>query len=405
MRRAFAPGHPRICLDASMFRERLSGIGYYSLFLMEALLAAMPEATLSVYDGFSCRPLDEAFLQAVRSRNDEERSAPATLRQTIRRAILYAGFRTPGIGPAYRVAKHSRFRSAMKGVDLFHALNFLPPCSGRFACLPTVHDLSVIRHPETHPAERVKWMGARLSWIAAQPWLNTVSNFSAGEIADVLGVDPSRIGVTYPGLNPVYAPEPEDGDAAVIAALGLHAERYFIAVGTIEPRKNLAVLLGAFAALPASTRREHPLVVLGQPGWGKTKDERLQTFVDEGSVRILGYRNETTVAALYRNALTLLFPSIYEGFGMPTVEAMASGLRPVLSDVPVMREVGGSAADFVHPHDASGWRLALEERIEGAQSRYARPDSGAVARAGHFGWDENARRTADLYRRCLLDRR
>ncbi|HVW56856.1 MAG TPA: glycosyltransferase family 1 protein [Rhizobiaceae bacterium] len=380
-----------------MFRWRLTGIGYYSLFLIDALLREAPELEISGYDGFSFSPIRRDWLRNLTSQTRER----AVRRQTTALRLLLSA---PLAHRTYRLVKRRRYLKDLKKFDLFHALNFLPPwpTTGSVPCLPTVHDMSVVRHPETHPADRIRWLEPNLRWLAEQPLICTVSRFSASEIADVLGIDQKRVKVAYPGVNPSFSPEIEETDDATLQALGLHSRRYFLAVGTIEPRKNLAVLIRAFAGLPRPTRLEYPLSLVGPLGWGSWNDSSFRKLIAEGSVRLLEYQDEGVLAVLYRHARTLLFPSIYEGFGLPVAEAMASGLRPVVSGIPVLREIAGDAAIYIDPMNENAWREEISRQMDfGDATGLPGPDLHAIRQASAYRWDATARQVASVYHDLL----
>jgi len=379
----------RICLDTSAIRPPMTGIGYYVLFLAKHLPAEAPDVEFLSFDGASTRPMTLDVLDA--------RAGQAADTSSLVGPAIELAKKSDAARRLYRMVKARRFQQASSSYDLFHALNFVPPMETDATVLPLIHDLSFERLPHTHPADRVAFLRERLKTIHRYRFINTLSHFSASEIADVYGYPIERIGVSHPGVNErMYRPA-EPKALAEIAAMGLKERSFYLTVGTVEPRKNHKVLVEAYVGLPPALRKRCPLVIVGASGWGSLDVPGQDELVREGSVRFLGYAAENVVRALYAQARALLFPTLYEGFGIPVAEAMASGLQPVVSDIPVMREVAGDAGIFIDPKDVSGWRSQLSE-IADNDARLL-PAETLRKRAGMFTWQNTARKTVELYQR------
>ena len=173
---------------------------------------------------------------------------------------------------------------------------------------------------------------------------------------------------------------------------------YFLSVGTQEPRKNLATLLSAYIDCCGHGRAERPLVVVGPQGWG---DLKLPAGTDalrrSGSVRFLGYVSERVMHALYANAAAFLYPSLYEGFGMPVAEAMAAGTRPIISAGGAPEEVAGPEGLTAPALDVCAWSSAMQKAVEEEWFLNADLRSRLSQRAGRFTWEENAVSTLSIY--------
>ncbi len=401
----------RVGLDITTLRTPHAGIAVYTIQLIQALLPRLQaEEALDYFDGLDFGHLDAGFVGAALARNDA--GGPAVGGALVRRGAtglaLEAARRVMRVVPALRAparrVKQMAFERGARdrGWDLFHALVTMPP--GRTTCptIPLVYDMSLTRHPEHHPRERVRSWERWLPAIAAAPVINTISLFSRQEIADLLGYPPARIVVTYPGVDPYFHGADPAGEAAALEGLGLRPRGYFLAVGTLEPRKNLATLIAAYAGLPEAVQAALPLVVVGQPGWGALnlppETERLRAA---GRLRFTGYIPRATLRALYRQAVLFLFPSVYEGFGIPAAEALACGTPAAVSRDTSMEEVIGPEGVAVQALDVGGWRNAMLA----AAGLAGEPDAGAAerrrARARLFDWGAAAEGTLAMYRATL----
>jgi alpha-1,3-rhamnosyl/mannosyltransferase len=318
-----------------------------------------------------------------------------------------AGGRKPWwIRRAIQIAYGQTFRWKTRGrYDIYHEPNHVPVRS-KLPTVTTIHDLSVIVHPEWHPADRVKWYesafeaGLRQSrrFIAA-------SEFTKREMVARLNIDPDKIDVTYQGPRDDFTPQSSTTIANVRQAMDL-PEHFFLYVGTLEPRKNVEGLLDAFARLPADLRHEHPLLIAGAWGW---KAEQLRTKIDAhkvaGEVRLLGYMHDRQLAALYSACTALVWPTFYEGFGLPPLEAMACGAPVIVSDVASLPEVVGNAGVKLPPDETQAWTEALEraanERSGADESAAERRRQSSLEQAALFSWQRCTSETIESYRRAI----
>jgi glycosyltransferase involved in cell wall biosynthesis len=265
---------------------------------------------------------------------------------TVRRDALWYPFR---LG---RISGH---------VDVLHCTTFRAPISPRAPLVVTVHDLAVLDHPDTFPRwHRTTGALALRGGVRAADAIVAVSAFTRDGLVDKLDVPRERIRIVPNGVDPVFTP---DGPAA--------AGDYVLAVGTLEPRKNLATAVAAARIAGVELR------VAGAAGWGDVPREGW-----------VGEPTDTELAALLRGARCLVYPSLYEGFGLPVLEAMACGTPVVTSVGGATEEVAGGAAVLVDPRDPA----AVAEGIEEAERRRDEIRALGLARAASFTW----RRSADL---------
>jgi alpha-1,3-rhamnosyl/mannosyltransferase len=229
----------------------------------------------------------------------------------------------------------------------------------------------------------------------------TDSEFVAAEVRRHFALPDERVLVAPLGYAPRFRPRKDPELATTLALFGLSAGQYLICVGTLEPRKNLQLALRAHALVPAALRARLPLVIVGMPGWRcEGLDETLDAAVNAGSVKVLGYQSDEVLAELLAGAKALLFPSLYEGFGLPVLEAMASGVPVLLTRTSSLPEVAGEAGIYVDAHDAQEMCSAIQELVEGP-SLSQRCRLLGLERAREFSWQRCARITSEAYRKAV----
>lgn len=280
---------------------------------------------------------------------------------------------------------------------LYHEPNHIPvPWSG--PVLTTVHDLSAIRHPEWHPVDRVRWYERELlAGVKRTTHFVAVSEFTRDEMMSLLGIAAERISVVPLAARRVFRPRAAEDVAAFLAAGGWPRD-YLLFVGTLEPRKNLRRVLEAYADVPASVRDQFPLLVVGGAGWGKDDPHDLvKQRGMAGHVRFAGYVDDLTLAWLCTGARALVWPSLYEGFGLPPLECMACGTPVIASTAGAVAEVVSDAALRVDPLDVDQIRDALCRVLEDDAFCRDLAERG-LARSGCFSWSRCAAEHARLYR-------
>ena len=266
----------------------------------------------------------------------------------------------------------------------------------------TVHDISCFRHPETHPEQRVRWQQENLPGALSQAaHILAVSDFTKNELIDYFGIKPEKITVTHNGVDDSFKPRPSIEVSAALSRFGLSRQQYILTVSTIEPRKNLDTLVKAYTQLPKPFRLSYPLVVVGMRGWKEAPFiKSLEPLIKEGSARLLGYVDQRDIPLLFNGASTFVYPSIYEGFGIPVAEAMASGAPVIASNSSSLPEVLGESGLLVESRNVQGWTNALRQMLLDADLRETMAKRG-IERAKLFTWEQCAQRTLSVYRHAF----
>jgi glycosyltransferase involved in cell wall biosynthesis len=285
--------------------------------------------------------------------------------------------------------------------DLLHSPDFLPVRPGPWRNVITIHDLDFVRHPERLTPEARRYYGRVREAIHQTDAIIAVSDATRRDAIALLGADPETITLIHEAADARFIP-PVGGERCAVRgrnpASGVVPCRYFLAVGTIEPRKNQDLLLDAYAAYRRMTPDAAGLVVAGAEGWNSAgTTARLRA---ESGVTWLGAVSPEQLVPLYHGATALLMPSWDEGFGLPVIEAMASGTPVAISTAAALREVAGHAALIAAPDDAAAWTAIMTELSSDNGKRAALREHG-IAQAARFSWHRAATETADLYERVL----
>jgi glycosyltransferase involved in cell wall biosynthesis len=368
-----------IAVDASCLLNSKGGVGHYTVESVRALMALLPETEFHIFLGhYWARTLPQ------------ENGAISTARW--RSTAIRVARDLPFADASWRAFCRWRFQPYVAGLapDAVLAPNYLPPAPCE-RTVPVVHDMSHVRIPGAHPRDRVNRLRDLPETILRSPSVVTVSQFSKSEIVDLIGVAPDKIVVAPPGVGAQFRPMTEGERAETLHRYGLQDRGYFLAIGSLEPRKNLATLIAAYARLPAAVRAGHALVLGGGAGWGDAglsgpEPERLR---QAGQLRLLGYVPSADLPALYAGATAFCFPSVYEGFGMPVIEAMACATPVLSSNATAIPEAAGDAGVLLDPHDIGAWAIAMRDVAE--DSDLARDlRSRGPRQAAQFTWARTA---------------
>jgi glycosyltransferase involved in cell wall biosynthesis len=357
---------PNICIDCSPLLVRSAGVKTYLYHWLKALRAASPETI-------------RTFL------------APNNLSELLHEGGIQMHRRQILSLVSLNILPQLFTDMAAPRCDVFHVSNLLRriPTGPRISA--TIHDLTPWILPECHTPATVaaeKAFAARILARAASVMAD--SENTRIDAIRILGIAPDKIRVIYLGVPDWYFGVSLQDVASAADACQLRRP-YFLSIGTIEPRKNVDTLLAAWSSLPTSFRDEYELVIVGMPGW--QSDATMQRIRDTeaggGGVRYLGYVAEPNLPGLTAGATALVYPSLYEGFGLPVAQAMAAGCPVVTSRVSSLPEVAGDAALMIDPLSVSDLATAIFRMGDSSELR-ERLRTAGIVQAARFTWDKAA---------------
>jgi glycosyltransferase involved in cell wall biosynthesis len=383
----------RVILPVESVAYPLTGIGRYTYELAQGLMAHSSVAEVRLLRHL--RWADPDRLESLAFQGRGRSAVPASTRAKVgyvRQLRRYGRF----------VASSLRFfRCVPYGDHILHSPNYaLPAFSGRR--VSTIHDLSIFRYPQFHPADRV----AHMRWIFPDllrrgDLFLTDSEFSRREILEYCNVEEDRVVSVPLGVDPRFRPMGQVDSSPILQGLGLVARRYTLSVGTIEPRKNVERLIHAYRSLPIHLRTEFPLVLAGNEGWNSASiHKHIEAAESEGWLKYLDYVEESELPALYAGARVFVCVSLYEGFGLPVLEALAAGAPVICSNVASLPEVGGGAVKYVDPLGQESIRQGLIELLE-SDALLMQMRQAGLRRAREFSWSRTVQGTVEAYQRLL----
>lgn len=376
----------RVGIDGYPLAEPRTGVGHYTLELARALAAISPG---DEFELVSPAPFDDTALGEIKRAN-----LPNLLNKNPRASSVRGHWWSIGL-PMY-------IRRA--GFDLFHGTNFDVPLWKQGPSVVTIHDLSALLHPDKHRSRLVRRARLRLPLVVRfANMIITPTESVRREVCQRFKPKPAKVRAIHSAARTSFAPVSFAATAELRQRLRV-ADEFLLFVGTLEPRKNLLTLLKAFAQIISRTELRPQLVIAGGEGW--LMDEMFAFIRKSGiteRLRFTGYLSDEELRGLYSSCKVFIYPSVYEGFGLPPLEAMACGAPVIAGRIPSLQEVLGSTARLVEPLDVDALAGSIVELLKDENQRRVMGAAG-IEHAAQFSWEQTARQTLDVYRELLNPR-
>lgn len=365
----------RIGVDLSVIQSTKSGVDWYTHHVIKKMMGLLA-------------PDEELVLFTNRETGFEQVVADFPRAQVVMSRFRYQEPWRQFILPVL-LRKHE--------IDVCFFTNFVLSVAAHCPMVLTIHDLSFKLFPRTHSLRNVIWARSlvpissrRASRIIADSYNTKI------DLVRVMGINEEKVDVIHLGASHSFSPEPQPGDDEALLRYGV-TEPYILYVGTLEPRKNLTMLIRAFDKVAREMPDMH-LVLAGRRGW------MAQAIFDEmekrnliGRMHITGYVHDEDLPVLYRRSAAFIYPSLYEGFGLPPLEAMSAGAPVIVSRNSSLPEVVGDAGMYVNPLDAGEIASAIESVVSDPELAQSLREKG-FRRARQFSWQKTAEKTLDILR-------
>ena len=374
----------KLIVNTETFQFPLRGVGTYLYNLLKGFHKSDAVDTLLCFDG------SDRLLTFEEIKGQLAQSAPDRKEVTC----------NEGFTESDRKALDAVFASLTETHS--DAIYIEPDCISRpFAgrTVPLIYDLSSLRHPEYHSDPYVARMNEFLpQTMDKASHVISVSEFTRGEICSIWNIPKEKVSIVYPGVHSDFKLRTAETVAPVLKEYNLPS-RYLLVVGTLEPKKNLVNLVAAFSRLPQILRKKHPLVLVGARSWDTDRLEHVLSRY-EGSRELfwLGYVDQKDLPFIYSGAYGFVYPSVYEGFGISILEAMASGVPVLTSNQAAMPEVADEVALLTNPLNLSSLTNNLERLIKDEGFRSGARKAG-LNKAKEFTWSNSLDRMFSILKK------
>ena len=376
-----------VALDGMPLGTQLTGVGHYTFEVARSVALAAPGDEFTL---LSPLPASPSSLKLLKQRS------PANLSfLNLGRGLLNRRWWSVGLPLHLRRSNY----------DLFHGTNYEIPFWSQSPTVLTIHDLSLFSHPEAHEphlVRRAKWRLPMMASAASQ--IITPTQAVKCEVCERLNVNPDKVTVTAEAPRAIFVRRDAHETIETRARFGVDDD-FILSVGTLEPRKNLQRLVDAYEQLLRTASQNLPqLVIAGGRGW--LMDDFAASLAHRclsQNIRFTGYLNDDELCGLYSSCKLFVYPSLYEGFGLPPLEAMACGAPVITSNIAAIKETAGDSARLVDPHRVDDIAKAIHELLtdDNARAHFAAAGREHVK---NFSWERTAGKTLQVYQKLLQPR-
>lgn len=383
----------KLLINTESLLPPMTGIGTYTLNLLKQFEKCPSIEAIQCFTGHRFTTSNNAIEQSEQdalSHTPEKKTG--RINRTLRNSIF-----------AYRARETMRnavlkLKSGKLKDFIYHEPNFILK-SHKGPAVATIHDLSFLSFPQYHPAKRVAWLTSKLpETLARADMLITDSEQVRRELIELYAIDEKRVRSIHLGAASCYFPLGAEQTHQILTEYGLQHGQYLLFVGTLEPRKGVNTLLDAWANLPERLKKAFPLVLAGAPGWNNQHVEsRINTLIEHDGLKHLSFVPGNHLPALYAGASLFVYPSHYEGFGLPVLEAMKCGAPIICTADTSMSEITGDTALHIEAGNANQLTDRISYLLENDAVR-SRMSAQGLERAQIFSWEKCAAQTEEVYR-------
>lgn len=385
----------KIIYNLNCIRAPMTGVAYYTQNMVLAMIRGYPELEISAFRQNTILSKEDILTLCSSATTLSHKTSPWKSR-LIEIVNHFAAARL-----LIQWQKNIRHRFTLKNKisgAIYHEPNFVF-LSHNGPKVLTVHDISMFSCPEFLPKGRAKFLQKKMQQGMQEADALIVScQFIKDEVLKLLRVSENKIHIISPGAQENFKPRSEDEVEISLKKFSLGYKKFLLCVATLEPRKNLARLINAYQKLPSEIQKKFPLVLVGNKGWLYEDLLALINTNKNANVLLLRYVDEETLFHLYSATKGFVYPSLYEGFGLPVLEAMQSGLPLITSNTSSLPEVCGEAGILVDPLDESAITSAMQQLLTADDQIYAHYVERSLTQAKKFSWNNFAEKLFETYK-------
>lgn len=382
-----------ILVNIQSLQPPITGIGRYTTELLNCLTDNHNIQAFDVTNNYSQNQLREKLGHVNEFTGAD--SSPNRLLSSLKRTVGRLPYSYQARQLIRQKINQKKFRQC-KDYIYWEPNYILQPFDG--ASVATIHDLSYIRYPQHHTSASLRWLGNNIeASIEQASAILTLSEFSKNELIHYFSIPESNISIVPPAVVTDFKKNVTTENVDEVRRKYNLPPHYILSLGTLEPRKNIKSLLKAHALLPKEMKQKYPLVLVGAKGWGEVEND-IQKMVDRNEIIVLGYILQDDIPLIYRAADLFVYVSLYEGYGMPVAEAMASGVAVITSQESAMSEVAQGGAALVDPLDIEQISTTMLYYLQDEVARNQLIDKSTVI-AENWSWQASADKLSALFQR------